>query len=148
MNVYRNVRAGAAILIFAGIVVVLILSSALSGSQSAGLRVFGIVVAGVVAAYAIRTAAVEVRVTADGVLLRNTFSTRRLRWDEISDVRVAPAFTPHALRSAYNVVFVRTDGSTVRAQAIRPGTEDRAASVASDLAGAAREHRSGVSLAT
>jgi hypothetical protein len=148
MGVYRNIRARAAILIFAGIVVVLIANSALSGSQSAGVRVFGIVVAAVIVAYAIRGAAVEVRVTPDGVLVRNTFSTRRLGWAEISDVRVAPAFTPRGSRTAYNVVFVRTDGSMVRARGIRCGTEDRAASVAADLAGVVREHQPRVSLAT
>jgi Bacterial PH domain len=138
-RVYRNRRAGAVLLVFAAFVVILILSQALSGSQSAGLRAFGIVVAAAIAAYAIRAAGIEVRVAADGIYVRNTFSTRHLRWSEISDVKASRAFTPRGSGPAYNVVFVRPDGSTVRAQAIRKA-EDNAAMVAADLAEIAREH--------
>jgi hypothetical protein len=40
----RNGRASAVILVFAALVVILVLTAELSGSQSAGLRAFGIVV--------------------------------------------------------------------------------------------------------
>lgn len=145
-RVYRNRRAGAVLLVFAAFVVILILSQALSGSQSAGLRAFGIVVAAVIAAYAIRAASIEVRVTADGIRVRNTFSTRRLRWSEISQVKISPAFSPRGSESAWNVVFVRADGSSVRAQAIRK-TQNHAASVAGELAEIAREHSAVLSTA-
>jgi hypothetical protein len=98
----------------------------------------------VIAVYAVRAAGVEVRVTADGIRVRNTFSTRRLPWSEISDVTVSPAFSPRGSGPAYNIVFVRTDGSTVRAQALRR-TEHDARSVATDLAALARQHAAVVS---
>ena len=140
VRLYRNRRAGAVVLVFAAIVDSLILSQALSGSQSSGLRAFGIVVAAVIAAYAFRAASIEVRVTSDGVRVRNTFSTRQLRWAQISEVKVSRAFSPRpGTRLAYNVVFVRSDGSTVRAQALRK-TQANAASVVSELAEIAQEH--------
>lgn len=139
MRVYRNRRAGVLVLVFAAFVVILILGQALSGSQSAGLRGFGVVVAAVIAAYAIRAATIEVRATAEGIRVRNTFSTRRLRWSEISEVKVSRAFSPRGSGPAYNVVFVCSDGSTVRAQAIRK-TQQHAASVASELAEITKEH--------
>lgn len=139
VRVYRNRRAGAVVLVFAAFVDILILTEALSGSQSAGLRTFGIIVALVIAVYAIRAASIEVRVGDDGIRVRNTLSTTHLRWSEISEVRVSPALSPRGSAPAYNVVFVRIDGSTVRAQALRKAQKN-AASVASELAEIAKEH--------
>lgn len=122
----------AALGLFAVIVLGLILKSALAHSTPAAARAFGLVIVAVLASYVLRAVRVEVRITAERVLIRNILRTYRVRWDDIAAVQTIPVIGSPLFGGASFVAFSLTNGRLIRAQALRR-TDVDATAIARDL---------------
>jgi hypothetical protein len=114
------------------IVLGLLLAQSFRTSNPPALRILGLVLAAVLALYAVRAMLVEVRVTRDNVRVRNVFSTHTVLWSEIAAVE-ALSSRSSALSPAYNVVLRLVDGRVIRSQALRRSSAD-ARTIAAELA--------------
>jgi hypothetical protein len=139
-RVYENRPMSVLLLVFAAFALALLLSNALARSNPQGVRIFGVVLAALMAIYVVRAVRVQVRITPAGVRVRNILTTRELPWTPIVDVKPSPAYSAHLPLiggPAYNVTFFLADGRKVRAQALRRAQAD-ATAIANDLAAIAR----------
>jgi hypothetical protein len=113
---------------------------AFSRSTSLGLRLFALVVVAALAGYVVRALRAQVRVTPDGLIVRNIFTTYRAPWKRIIGVRVVPAYAAQISLLgglANNVAFELADGRELRPLALRR-SESKANAIADDLAHLAR----------